>query len=96
MINNNFDWNVDKVNNTADLIRLVLAIVSGIKLLVGALGYNFFTDELLVALENLVPVLIVLYTTWRNNYITTKGKAQKLALAKEGLIEESPNDIIKK
>lgn len=90
-----FNWEVDKVQNQNDVIRLILAILSAIKLLLAAFGYTFFNDDVLVALETLLPLLILLYTTWKNNYISNKGKAQKIVLAKNGLIDEKPEDVIK-
>lgn len=90
-----FQWDTDKVNNTNDIVRLVLSILAGIKLLIAALGWNWFTDDILVAIENLIPLFIILYGVWRNNYITDKGKAQKLVLAQKGLTHEDPEDVIK-
>lgn len=95
MPQNYFNWEVDKVDNRADLIRLILAILSGIKLFTAALGWHWFTDDLAIAIANLIPLLIILYATWKHNFITKKAKAQKLVLAKEGLIDESPQEIIK-
>lgn len=90
-----FDWEVDKVQNQNDVIRLIIAIVSAVKLLLAALGWKFFTDDVLVALETIIPLLILLWTTWKNNYISKRGKAQKIVLAKNGLIDEKPEDVIK-
>ena len=87
-MNNQFNWQTDNVNNTNDMIRITLAILAAIKMLIGSLGYNFFTDDLLVALENLVPLLLVLLGIWRNNYITRKGKAQKAVLEQHDLAKK--------
>jgi energy-converting hydrogenase Eha subunit H len=94
--NEYFDWEVDKVDNRADLIRLILAILSGIKLLTAALGYHMFNDDVMIAIGNIVPLIIILWATVKQNYITRQDKAKKLALAKEGLIEETPEELIKK
>ncbi len=83
-----FDWEVDKVENNTDIIRLTLAILAAIKMLVASFGFTFFTDEILLALENLVPLLIVLWGVWRNNYITKTGKAQKAVLEEKGLVKK--------
>lgn len=82
-----FNWEVDQVDNRTDIIRLVLSILSGIKLLTAALGYKFFTDELAEALANLIPLFIILWGVWKNNYITKKGKMQKLVLQQHDLTD---------
>lgn len=85
---NHFDWEVDKVDNKNDIIRLVLSILSAIKMLIAGLGYTFFTDELAIALENLLPLFIILWGVWRNNYVSKRGKAQKLVLEKHDLVND--------
>lgn len=83
-----FNWELDKVDNRNDLIRLVLSILASIKLVTAALGYRFFSDDLMVAIANLIPLLIILWGVVKPNFIGKKGKAQKLILAKHNLIDE--------
>lgn len=87
-MNANFNWEVDQVNNTNDIIRLTLAILAAIKMVIASFGYTFFTDDLLLALENLIPLLIILWGIWRNNYVSKQGKAQKAVLMKHDLAKK--------
>lgn len=87
-MNKYFNWEVDKVDNTNDFIRLTLAVLGAIKMVFASFGFTFFTDDFLLALENLVPLLLILWGIWRNNYITKKGKAQKAVLEQQGLAKK--------
>lgn len=73
------------VSTTEDKIRFVIGLLAAIKVFVGTLGFNFFTDDQLVAIENLIPFGFVIYTSWKNNYLTEKGKKQKAVLERNGL-----------
>lgn len=87
-MNKYFNWEVDKVDNTNDVVRLTLAILAAIKMLIASFGFTFFTDDILLGLENLVPLLLILWGVWRNNYITKKGKAQKAVLEQHDLAKK--------
>ncbi|MGG1571585.1 phage holin [Fictibacillus sp. NRS-1165] len=77
---------IPSVDTTEDKIRFIIAMLAAIKVFIGTLGYNFFTDEQLVALENLIPFGFVIYATWKNNYITKKGEKQKAILKRNNLV----------
>lgn len=57
---------------------------------------TMFNDEVMIAIRNIVPLIIILWSTIKQYYITRQDKAKKLALTKEGLIEETPEKLIKK
>lgn len=87
-MNKYFNWEVDKVDNTNDVVRLTLAILAAIKMVIASFGFTFFTEDILLGFENLVPLLLILWGVWRNNYITKKGKAQKAVLEQHDLAKK--------
>lgn len=70
-------------NSTDDIIRLILALLSGIKLLTAALGFTFFTEDLFVAIANLIPTIIIIWTVWSAKREKDRIKQAAIKLAKE-------------
>ncbi|PFP29419.1 hypothetical protein COJ96_10975 [Bacillus sp. AFS073361] len=70
--------------STNDVVRLILALLSGIKLLTAALGFHFFSDDLYVAIANIIPVIIIMWTMWdaKREKDKVKEAAIKIAQAK--------------
>lgn len=79
----NFNWESDKIENRSDLIRLFISIISGLKLLSAALGFRFFTDDFAIAIANLIPLLVILWTVWEAHRKAKKMSAEVEALKTE-------------
>lgn len=68
----------------ASVVRMVLAVLAALKLILQPFGVDIGQD-LIDAVADAVGAVIVVWTAFRNNYITKKGQAQKEQLKKAGL-----------
>lgn len=64
----------------ASITRVVLAIVALVKLF----GVDIHA-EVIDAVVDVIASMVVMYTVYKNNYISGKGKRQKEVLDKNGL-----------
>lgn len=72
----------------ASVIRSVLLIVALINQVLVTLGKSPLPIEnadLEVTISTVFTVVLSLYTAWKNNYLSSKGKAQKEVLEQNGL-----------
>lgn len=69
----------------ASIVRIVLAVLAGLKLILQPFGIDIGQD-LIDAVANAVGALIVVWVAWRNNYVSKKGLAQKDVLKKNNLL----------
>jgi SPP1 family holin len=69
----------------ASITRIALLIISLANLLLESLGYAHIPEFLGELTAEIILALVSLYTAWKNNYLSKKGKAQKQVLEKNGL-----------
>ena len=67
----------------ASITRLVLAFLGLVKLILGQMGIEL-QQETIDATADALSAIFIAYATWKNNYITQKGKRQKRAIERAG------------
>jgi SPP1 family holin len=68
----------------ASIVRMVAAALAAIKLILQPFGVEL-PQEVIDSIADVVAAVVVLYTAWKNNYISNKGKKQKEILKKNNL-----------
>ncbi|WP_077616501.1 phage holin [Caenibacillus caldisaponilyticus] len=68
----------------ASVVRMVLAILAAVKLVLQPFGIEI-PQDLIDSIADLAAAVVVVWTAFKNNYLTKKGLAQKEVLKKEGL-----------
>lgn len=71
--------------DTASLTRYVLLIVSVLNATLTMMGHSVITDETANNVVLVVTGVYALYVGFKNNYLTSKGQAQKEVLEQHGL-----------
>lgn len=69
----------------ASIARLIVAILTAFNTVLTALGKPVIPDELVNAIVIIAGFAFEVFTMWKNNYITKKGKAQKDILKRNNL-----------
>jgi SPP1 family holin len=67
------------------ITRFLLAILTGLNTVLTALGKPIIPDDLINSIVIVSGYLFEIYTMFKNNYLTKKGKAQKETLERVGL-----------
>lgn len=73
------------MSNRSDIIRIVIAVLSVLKLVLSSFGIDFH-QQLLNMIVNIVAGLIAIYVFIKHNFIGKKGKKQKEHLRRNGLL----------
>jgi SPP1 family holin len=68
----------------SSIVRMVAAALAAIKLILQPFGVEL-PQEVIDSIADVVAAVVVLYTAWKNNYISNKGKKQKEVLKKNNL-----------
>jgi SPP1 family holin len=69
----------------ASLTRMIAMIIALLNALLNILGYETIPVQFGEELSAVILVLVGLYASWKNNYISKRGQAQKQALEEKGL-----------
>ncbi|MGE8203978.1 phage holin [Heyndrickxia sp. NPDC080065] len=75
---------VSKVDK-ASLTRFALLIVAVVNAVLNLIGFKTISDDYVNDLVAVISVGYFIWTAWKNNYLSKKGKKQKEVLKKEGL-----------
>lgn len=73
------------MENKASITRMALAVFAALKLILEPFGVEI-PQDLIDAIANAVGALVIVYTAWRNNYVSQKGQQQRNVLEKNGLL----------
>jgi SPP1 family holin len=69
----------------ASISRMVALAIVLINAILNIAGYKTIPTEFGDDLSALLLTVVSLWTAWRNNYLSSKGRAQKEALEQRGL-----------
>jgi SPP1 family holin len=69
----------------ASVTRMIVLVITLINAVLNIMGYETIPVEFGEQLSAIVLVLVGLWTAWKNNYISQRGKAQKQVLEEKGL-----------
>jgi SPP1 family holin len=69
----------------ASVTRFILLVIAVINAVLNLVGFETIPDELANNIVAVVSGFIMLYTGWKNNYLSKKGRAQKEVLERNGL-----------
>lgn len=70
------------------IIRMGLLILTLANQVLAAIGKSplpISNEELEMTISTIVTIVLALYTGWKNNYLSARGRKQKDALEKKGL-----------
>jgi SPP1 family holin len=68
----------------ASIIRMTTAVLAAAKLVLGMFGIEI-PQDITDALVDIVAAVWLIYTSWKNNYVSSRGKLQKDVLQKNNL-----------
>ncbi len=69
----------------ASISRYILLVIAVINSVLNLVGYQTIDEGLANNIVAVVSGLFILYCGWKNNYLTSKGKAQKELLQQNDL-----------
>jgi SPP1 family holin len=69
----------------ASIVRMTTAVLAAAKLVLNMFGVEI-PQEITDGLVDIVAAVWLIYTSWKNNYVSSKGAAQKEQLKKAGLL----------
>jgi SPP1 family holin len=69
----------------ASLTRMIVLVITLINAVLNIMGYETIPVEFGEQVSAIVLVLVGLWTAWKNNYISQRGKSQKEVLEQNGL-----------
>jgi SPP1 family holin len=69
----------------ASLTRMIVLVITLINAVLNIMGYATIPVEFGEELSAVILVMVGLYVSWKNNYLSQKGKAQKEVLEQNGL-----------
>jgi len=69
----------------ASIARYAVLVVAVINAVANLIGYQTIPDETTNDIVAALSAVVFLYTGWKNNYLTSKGKQQKEVLKRHDL-----------
>lgn len=67
------------------LARFIIAIFTALNTVLTALGYPVIPDDLINSIVIIFGYGFEVYTMWKNNYLSKRGRKQKEIIEKAGL-----------
>lgn len=78
-----------KVNiDGGSIARYTVLVIAVINAVLNLVGFQTISDDLTNDLVAVISGLVILYVSWKNNYLSKRGQLQKKALQAQGLIEK--------